>query len=238
MKHELYYYKSMDRFSKAEINLIMGRFKTILFDFDGTVFDTVEGITKSIQYALAKHGRTAELEDLRCFAGPPLVDKFIEVYGIEKAEAEQLVIDFRERYTPVGVYESKPFPGIEKFLKDMKDLGFTLCIATSKPQAMAELLLERAGLTGFFDVIAGSLPGINNQQKYEIVERAVSLAHADKAGSVLIGDTKYDVEGAKLCGIPCIGVSWGYAAEGELETAGAIKIADSMDELKDILISM
>jgi phosphoglycolate phosphatase len=216
----------------------MGRFKTILFDFDGTVFDTVEGITKSIQYALAKHGRTAELEDLRCFAGPPLVDKFIEVYGIEKAEAEQLVIDFRERYAPVGVYESRPFPGIEKFLKDMKDLGFTLCIATSKPQAMAELLLERAGLTGFFDVIAGSLPGINNQQKYEIVERAVSLAHADKAGSVLIGDTKYDVEGAKLCGIPCIGVSWGYAAEGELEAAGAIKIADSMDELKDLLISM
>ena len=216
----------------------MGRFKTILFDFDGTVFDTVEGITKSIQYALAMHGRTAELEDLRCFAGPPLVDKFIEVYGIEKAEAEQLVIDFRERYAPVGVYESRPFPGIEKFLKDLKDLGFTLCIATSKPQTMAELLLERSGLTGYFDVIAGSLPGINNQKKYEIVERAVGLAHADKAGSVLIGDTKYDVEGAKLCGIPCIGVSWGYAAEGELEAAGAIKIADSMDELKDILISM
>ena len=89
---------------------------TVLFDFDGTVFDTVEGITKSIQYALRKHGRDAELEDLRCFAGPPLVDKFMEVYGVTKEEAEQLVTDFRERYVPIGVYESTPFPGIRELL--------------------------------------------------------------------------------------------------------------------------
>ena len=213
----------------------MGRYKTVLFDFDGTVFDTVEGITKSIQYALGKHGISAELCDLRCFAGPPLVDKFIEVYGVDKAFAEQLVIDFRERYVPTGVYESRPFPGIESLLKDLKDLGLTLCIATSKPQQMAELLLEKAGLTGYFDVIAGSLPGINNQKKFEIVERSIELSKADKATTVLIGDTKYDAEGAKLCDIPCIGVSWGYAEKGELEAAGAIEIAADMEDLKEIL---
>ena len=93
---------------------------TVLFDFDGTVFDTVEGITKSIQYALRKHGRDAELEELRCFAGPPLVDKFMEVYEVSKEEAEQLVTDFRERYVPIGVYESSPFPGIRELLEAVR----------------------------------------------------------------------------------------------------------------------
>ena len=119
---------------------------TLLFDFDGTVFDTVEGITKSIQYALRKHGRDAELKELRCFAGPPLVDKFMEVYEVSKEEAEQLVTDFRERYVPIGVYESSPFPGIRELLEAVRAAGKKTAIATSKPQALAELLLQRAGL--------------------------------------------------------------------------------------------
>ena len=96
-------------------------YKTILFDFDGTVFDTIEGITKSVQYALAKHGIRAELSELRQFAGPPLVEKFVEVYGVSWEEGEQLVLDFRERYNPTGVYESAPFPGIGTFLFQLKD---------------------------------------------------------------------------------------------------------------------
>ena len=97
--------------------------KTVLFDFDGTLFDTVEGITKSIQYALRKHGREEPLDALRCFAGPPLVDKFLEVYGVSRAEAEDLVKDFRERYVPVGVYESRPFPGICQLLEHLRAAG-------------------------------------------------------------------------------------------------------------------
>ena len=119
------------------------RYQTILFDFDGTVYDTVEGITKSIQYALRKHGREAELEELRCFAGPPLVNKFMEVYGVSREEGEELVRDFRERYTPTGLYESAPFPGIESFLEHLKTYGFQIGLATSKPQCMAETLLRQ-----------------------------------------------------------------------------------------------
>ena len=147
--------------------------KTVLFDFDGTIFDTVEGITKSIQYALRKHGREEPLERLRCFAGPPLVDKFMEVYGVDQAEAEALVTDFRERYVPVGVYESRPFPGIRSLLEGLAAAGLTLGIATSKPQNMAELLLERSGLKDCFSVIVGSRPGLNNEKKWQIVEQAL-----------------------------------------------------------------
>lgn len=204
---------------------------TVLFDFDGTVFDTVEGITKSIQYALRKHGRDAELEELRCFAGPPLEDKFMEVYGVSKEAAEQLVKDFRERYVPIGVYESSPFPGIRELLEALRGAGKKLAIATSKPQLMAELLLERAGLRELFDVVVGSGGGVNNDAKWQIVNRVMELCGSKPENCVLVGDTKYDVEGAKKCGIPCIGVRWGYAAEGELEAAGAELVVENMMEL-------
>lgn len=203
----------------------------VLFDFDGTVFDTVEGITKSIQYALHKHGRDAELEELRCFAGPPLVDKFMEVYGVLREEAEELVTDFRERYVPIGVYESSPFPGIQELLETLRAAGKKTAIATSKPQALAELLLERAKLRDIFDVVVGSGGGVNNDAKWQIVTRAMKLCGSKPENCVLVGDTKYDVEGAKKCGIPCIGVRWGYAAEGELEAAGAAAIVETPGEV-------
>lgn len=210
----------------------------VLFDFDGTVFDTVEGITKSIQYALHKHGRDAELEELRCFAGPPLVDKFMEVYGVLREEAEELVTDFRERYVPIGVYESSPFPGIRELLETLRAAGKKTAIATSKPQALAELLLERAKLRDIFDVVVGSGGGVNNDAKWQIVTRAMKLCGSKPENCVLVGDTKYDVEGAKKCGIPCIGVRWGYAAEGELEATGAAAMVETPKELAVLLCGM
>ena len=98
-------------------------YKTILFDFDGTIFDTIEGITKCVQYALGKHGIPSELSALRCFAGPPLTDKFMEVYGVERSFAEQLLVDYRERYAPIGIYESCPFPAWTICWHDCKRQG-------------------------------------------------------------------------------------------------------------------
>ena len=209
-------------------------YRTVLFDFDGTVFDTVDGITKSIQYALKKHGIDADLPALRCFAGPPLIEKFMEVYAVSEEEAEQLVVDFRERYVPVGVYESKPFPGIRELTEKLHAAGKQVGIATSKPQAMAELLLERAGLRECFDAVVGSDPGLNNNAKWQVVQRAMLACSADRETTVLAGDTRYDAAGAAQAGIACIGVRWGYAAEGELEAAG-VPIAETMDELFTML---
>lgn len=211
------------------------RYRTVLFDFDGTVFDTVEGITKSIQYALRKHGREEPLEALRCFAGPPLVEKFMEVYGVSQSEAESLVMDFRERYIPVGVYESSPFPGVRPFLQRLRAAGLILGIATSKPQPMAELLLKRYDMMTCFDVIVGSSPAVNNEKKWQIVKRAMERCGADPAETVLIGDTKYDAIGAARCGVDCVGVDWGYAAPGELEAAGVIARVPDFAALERLL---
>lgn len=209
--------------------------KVLLFDFDGTLYDTVEGIAKSAQYALKKLGVEAKLSDLRCFAGPPLVDIFMEKYGFSYEKAYEARGLFQERYIPIGVYESRPFPGMLEFLERMRARGFTLAVATSKPQSLCEELLSRAGLTSFFTVVCGSGLDGNNNSKQEIVERVIAALGAQKADCVLIGDTKYDVSGAHAARIPCIGVRYGYAAPGELESAGADAIAEDLAELEKML---
>lgn len=211
-------------------------FDCILFDFDGTVFDTVEGITKSVRYALNKVGLDAELESLRCFAGPPLADKFMEVYGFDRAAAEQAVRDYRERYRPIGMNECCVFPGIKDLLEKLRAAGKTVGIATSKPQELAEELLRRENMLGLFQVICGSLPDGNDSAKWQVVQRAMELCGAAKENTILVGDTKYDVAGAHKVGIACVGVRYGYAAEGELEAAGADAIVEDLPELERFLL--
>ena len=208
----------------------------ILFDFDGTVFDTVEGITKSVRYALNKVGIDAELESLRCFAGPPLVDKFMEVFGFDRAKAEQATADFRERYNPIGLNECCVFPGIKELLEKLHAAGKTVGIATSKPQELAEELLRREDMLGLFPVICGSRPDGNNSAKWQVVEHAMELCGAAKENTILVGDTKYDVAGAHKVGIACVGVRYGYAAEGELEAAGADAIVEDIPALERFLL--
>lgn len=210
---------------------------TVLFDFDGTLFDTIEGITKCVQYALQKHGMDAPLSALRGFAGPPLVEKFMEVYGVDQALAEELVADYRERYVPVGIYESAPFPGVGELLTRLRAAGLTLGVATSKPQTMAEFLLRQFRLEDRFDVVVGSSPGKGDDPKWQVVRRAMEQCAASPESTVLVGDTKYDAAGAAKCGIDCIGVAWGYAAPGELATAGVAQIVQTCEELEAILLA-
>ncbi len=210
-------------------------FRYILFDFDGTLYDTVEGIAKSAQYALEKLGVKAELSALRSFAGPPLVDKFMEMFGFSYEKAFEARGLFQERYIPVGVYESRAFPGMTDFLSALREAGLVLAVATSKPLPLCEELLERSGMRGFFSVVCGSGLAGNNNSKQEIVERVVASLGAEKADCVLVGDTKYDVAGAHAAGVKCIGVRYGCAAPGELEEAGADAIAADLAELQKML---
>ncbi len=211
-------------------------YDSILFDFDGTVYDTVEGITKSIRYAINRHGWDAELEELRCFAGPPLEDMFMEKYGVDADTARLLTTQFRERYLPVGVYESRPFAGVRELLIALRAAGKKTAVATSKPQHLAEQLLERSDLLGLFDAVCGAEPDGGGNAKWQVTERALRAIGAEKERSVLIGDTKYDVLGAARVGIPCIGVRYGYAAPGEMEAAGACAMATDTEELLALLL--
>ncbi len=208
----------------------------LFFDFDGTLYDTVEGITRCVRYALRKRGMDAPLSSLRCFAGPPLDEMFRERFGFSQAEAEQAVTDFRERYVPIGLYESRPFPGMKELLKELRAAGKHLAVATSKPQPLAEELLRREGMDVLFERICGADGEIGNV-KWQILQRGIDLLGAGPENAVLIGDTKYDVAGARRCGIPCIGVGYGYAAPGELEQAGAERIVPDLNALRELLLN-
>lgn len=215
------------------------KFDLILFDLDGTLTDSGEGITKSVQYALSKFGiEEPDLNNLKKFVGPPLIDSFMKYYGFTKEEALKVRGVFKERYDPIGWKENRPYPGIEKVLEGLKDAGKILGVATSKPEDMADKVLELFDLKKYFTVIcAAPIDGLNAEKAGRIraaMEEVKTMGYGVHH-PVLVGDTKFDVEGAHQCGIPCVGVAWGFAAEGEFESCDAEYVVSTMEELLALL---
>ncbi len=210
-------------------------FKYILFDFDGTIYNTVEGITKCVQYAAEKQGFHIDPADLRSFVGPPLIPKYMSYFGMTEAQAWQALMDFRERYVPVGVYESEPFPGVGDMLDTLIRAGKTLAISTSKPERETRRLLERSGLTDKFKAVAGGPADGADITKPDAVRLAMRLIGADAGKTVLVGDTVYDVEGAHEVGIPCLAVGYGYGKPEELIGAGADYFVEKLEDIAGAL---
>lgn len=210
-------------------------YRTILFDFDGTVFDTGEGIMKSVRYAAEAFGyQEPDLEALRCFVGPPLRGQFMKRYGVDAGTAEKMVAKYRERYSVKGLGECSVYPGVPELVRELRSMGKNVAIATGKPTAFTVSILERAGYGELFDAVLGSEFDGTRSKKSEVISELLEKYGRD--GAVMIGDRDNDVLGAKECGIPCIGVAWGYAEPGELLKAGAISLAETVDELRNILI--
>ena len=216
------------------------KYDLILFDLDGTLTDSGEGITKSVQYALSKFGiDEPDLSNLTKFIGPPLIDSFMKYYGFSQEEAIQVRNAFSERYQPIGWKENKPYEGIVEVLEALKESGKLLGIATSKPTDLATRVLEHFDLIKYFPIIcAAPANGLGAEKAGRIqaaFEEAKNLGYEVK-NPIMVGDTKFDVEGAHQCKIPCVGVSWGFAAEGEFEACNTEFVVDTMDELKEILM--
>lgn len=211
-------------------------YNCILFDFDGTIYDTVDGIINSVRYALNKHGMDAPDSVLRTFAGPPMEDMFMQTFHKTVEEAAQLREDFQERYVPIGLYESKPFDGIEDMLISLKAAGKKTAITTLKPTFMVETLLKHSGLTEYFDLVCGVSPTVTNYTKSELACLAMEKLGAAKEETILVGDTKYDIFGAHGAGLKAIGVRYGFAPEGELEPVGTDYFVSTVAELKEFLL--
>lgn len=208
----------------------------ILFDFDGTICDTAEGITKCMQYGLSKMGIEAELDDLMCFAGPPLIEMLKLRYGMSQEDAEETLVYYRERYAPIGWQECKPFDGIPELIKKLKAAGKTVAIATSKPRHFTENILKKFDMYGDFDLVCGSEFDGTRSKKWEVIEYALECLNITPEQAIMVGDRKYDFIGAAKCGVKCIGVRFGYADPGELEAEGAEFIAQNSEDLYDYLI--
>ena len=209
----------------------------ILFDFDGTVFDTAEGITKCVQYALGKMGIEAELDELMCFAGPPLVEMFMQKYGMSEKDALHATELYRERYLPTGWAECSPFDGMNELMQRLRAAGKKLAAATSKPERLARQILEHYSMTDDFDLICGSEFDGTRGQKWEVIDFVLKSFGIEPTDAIMVGDRKYDVIGAKKCGLDCIGVRFGYAEPNELEEHGAVYIAETADDLYNYLVN-
>lgn len=208
--------------------------KVILFDLDGTIINSQEGVTKSVQYALAKMGiDEPDLEKLRVFIGPPLQSQFQNVYGFTKEQAWEAVQKYRERYKPIGIYECELYPYVEEILGHLKEWGYLLALASSKPENACLGILEHFGIDGYFDLVGGATEDGRISEKEEVLRDVMErLGMPDTGDYVLVGDTRFDVEGAQVAGIDCIGVTYGFGTAEELRKAGAIEVFDSLQEVE------
>lgn len=213
------------------------KYDIILFDLDGTLTDPELGITTCVQVALEQMGIAVEdRSSLRSFIGPPLLDSFMGKYGFSKEQAEQAIAIYRERFASVGLFENRVYPGVDQLLERLKQQGKLLATASSKPEPFVLRILEHFGLDGYFDEIAGAELSVDGRNSKEEVLRYVlnRLGVVDTERVVLVGDTRFDVQGAKALGIDCIGVTYGYGEAKELK--GCVAVANTVAELEKILL--
>lgn len=214
--------------------------KYILLDLDGTVTNPAEGITKCFEYALNHFGIEVESRaELEQFIGPPLRKSFMDGFGFDEEKAELAVAKYRERFIPTGMFENVVYEGMEQALKTLKDAGKVLIVATSKPEHMAKKILAHFGLDVYFDDICGSNDDASRNEKDEVIRYALEKQGITELSDVLmVGDRKFDVIGAAKCGLKCMGVLYGFGDREELETAGAAYIAETVEDMTRIIVSL
>ena len=204
--------------------------KAVLFDLDGTLTDSGEGIINCAILALEHFGLPIpSREEMRVFVGPPLTESFIR-HGVPADKAEEAVAVYRSRYIPVGKFENVPYPGIRELLETLKGKGHRLYVATSKPEGMSVDILNHFDLAKYFTRICGAAMDLSRNSKEAVIAYLLEES-GEKDNMVMVGDTRFDVIGARHHGIPCIGVSWGYGKVEEMVEAGAAAIAHSPEEL-------
>ena len=219
----------------------MGKYRCVLFDFDGTLFDTEKSVIDSVRYSLEKRGiYESDYDKLKSFIGPPLTDSFKRVYGFSKEKTEEAVKDYRKVYQEKNMLNVSVYHGVPETLETLKKKGIYLAVASSKPFPMLERILKTFDMEKYFDSVFGATLDGRIAYKDEVIREAIS-AIKDKYPDItmdeilMVGDRKYDAEGAKVFGIKCVGVTYGMAQEGELEAAGCIYIINYIKELLNIV---
>lgn len=208
-------------------------YDVVLFDLDGTLTRSEEGILNCVRYALAKMGREIPREQtLRAFIGPPLYVSFRDICGMDDAQCSQAVDFYRERYMDTGLFENAVYPGVRTLLRKLQKAGVYLAVATGKPQVLTERILDHFGLRKFFQTVAGISEDDYEADKQRLIRRALPESYKNAA---MVGDRRFDMDGAKKMGIDAIGVTYGYGDLEELQNAGADHITSSVADLNALL---
>ncbi|MFX3972906.1 HAD family hydrolase [Streptococcus suis] len=213
-------------------------YQTILFDLDGTLTDSGQGILNSVAYALEKMGiEEPDTANLNRFIGLPLYESFSRFYQLSPEDTQSAVDAFRVYFKEKGMFENQLYPGIIPLLEELRTAGKTLVIATSKPEIFAKQILEHFGIAHYFDVIAGASLDSSRISKADVIGYAINQLEAFPKHAVMIGDREHDIEGARMHQLPAIGVLYGYGNKQEFEKAGATMIVETVQDLKRVLLT-
>ena len=215
----------------------MERIKNVLFDLDGTLTDPAEGITNALMHAQRRLGRpVSSREELYVFIGPPLIETFMSEWGLSREESQQALVYYREHFGTKGLFENVPYPGIGETLAALKASGLRLFVATSKPEPLSLRILEHFDLLQYFEAVAGSTMDEQRTKKGEVIAYALKTFDLRPEETVMVGDRKHDVIGARENGVPCVGVLYGYGSRAELTEAGAAALAADLNQLTALLL--
>lgn len=214
-----------------QFNLAFQNHDLILFDLDGTLSDPLEGISRSINYALTHFGyEPLELSELAKYVGPPLDETFKEITGNE-AECKALVAKYRERYGDIGYTENILYPGVAEVLLKMQAANVPIALCTSKRQDFAERILEMFELIHYFRLISGGEIGVNKSQQI----KSLLLQGQVSKSTVMIGDRAVDMIAAHKNGLSAGGVLWGYGSQAELLNEKPLYLFSSPSELMQLV---
>ncbi len=212
-------------------------FDTVLFDFDGTLVDSSEGIFNSLIYAFRADGKEApDRKMLRKFIGPPIYESFKTLFGYEDDKIDFMIKKYRERYSTEGYLEAKFYDGIPELLKELHEKGIKVATASSKPTAFITKMLEVNGLSEYIDYIGGTLFDNKEPGKTGIINNALQqLGCTDKSKALMVGDRKFDIDGAKGAGIKTVAVLYGFGSREEFSEHGAEYIAENVSDVRRII---
>ena len=212
-------------------------YQTILFDLDGTLTDSGQGILNSVAYALDQMGiEEPDLASLQRFIGPPLYESFSRFYQLNPADTQAAVDAFRVYFKEKGIFENQLYEGVIPLLESLTEADKTLAIATSKPEVFAKQILDYFGIAHYFDVIAGASLDSSRINKTDVISYALAQLDYDPQTTIMVGDREHDIEGAQANQLASIGVLYGYGTKQELEEAGATRIAQTVVDLKELLL--
>lgn len=206
----------------------MMKYKNILFDLDGTLIDSYEGIARGIDKVVEEFGVELSKDVYKYFIGPPLTESFSKY--LPDLDIKEVLKVFRSYYLTVGVYEYCLYDGIKEMLSALKSQGYKLYVATSKREDTAIAILEHSDILGYFERVFGA--GFETRkEKFEVLEYAFADSDIVKSESVLIGDTMYDVDGARIVGIDSIAIAYGFGDNEVLKASNAVAFLDSPQDI-------